>query len=165
MSEVKVVYRKYGGALHWHHAARRLGEDEHGVWLGFAAGTVGRRGLEPPVVWELPAVLLFPRDAWWTASFNPEPHTNELYCDVTTVPEWRDGEVTMVDLDLDVIRPRGGDVFLDDADEFEEHQRALGYPPEIIAAAEESAGWLMAAVTGRRPPFDGTHLSWLAKVT
>jgi protein associated with RNAse G/E len=161
---MKVVYRKYGGSLHWHHSGRLLGEDEHGTWVGCAAGTAGRRGDEPPVVWESAFVLLFPRDAWWTAVFNAEPREPEIYCDVTTVPEWRDGEVTMVDLDLDVLRFRDGRLHLDDEDEFAEHQVRYAYPDEIISQAERSAAWLMKAVGGATGPFGGAHERWLSAV-
>ncbi|GAA3445346.1 DUF402 domain-containing protein [Planomonospora venezuelensis] len=150
---VNVVYRKYDGSLHWHHSALLLGEDEHGVWTGCVAGTLGRKGSEPPVAWPYAFVILFPRDAWWTALFNAEPNRTEIYCDITTVPEWRGDEVTMVDLDLDVIRKRDGRIYLDDEDEFEEHQVRYAYPAEVITSARASADHLMKAVTGYTAPF------------
>ncbi|WP_067132820.1 DUF402 domain-containing protein [Microtetraspora malaysiensis] len=162
--QVRVVYRKYGGSLHWNHRARLLGDDEFGVWVGCPAGTSGRRGEEPPVVWERPFVILFPHQAWWTATFNPADHKTAIYCDVTTVPEWRDGEVTMVDLDLDVLRFQDGRLHLDDEDEFAEHQVIYGYPAEIISQAERSAAWLMDAVRRGDGPFGGAHDRWLSLV-
>ncbi|WP_084959436.1 DUF402 domain-containing protein [Thermoactinospora rubra] len=161
---MKVVFRKYDGSLHWHHPGRLLGEDAHGVWVGCEAGTSGQRGHEPPVVWERAFVMLFPRDRWWVALFNEMPHSCEVYVDVTTVPVWADGEVTMVDLDLDVIRRPGGEVVLDDADEFADHRVKFGYPPEVVAQAEASAEWLLAAVAEHRGPFGGAHEPWLAQV-
>lgn len=162
---MRVVFTKFDGSLHWHHAARLLGEDEHGVWVGCEAGTAGAKGHEEPVVWDMAFVMLFPREQWWVALFNAEPHRTAVYVDVTTVPEWRDGEVTMVDLDLDVIRKRSGAIYLDDADEFAEHQVKFGYPPEVIAAAEASARSLMAAVADGTGPFGGAHEPWLSQVT
>ncbi|WP_214322247.1 DUF402 domain-containing protein [Nonomuraea sediminis] len=162
---MQVVFRKYGGKLHWHHDAVRLGEDEHGVWVGLREGTTMRRGEEEPVVFAVASVMLFPRGAWWTASFNAAPHKVEVYCDITTVPEWREDEVTMLDLDLDVIRMRDGRLILDDEDEFAEHQVLLGYPPELVGRAQESAAWLMAAVGERTGPFGGAHEPWLAQVS
>ncbi|MEV7965086.1 DUF402 domain-containing protein [Sphaerisporangium sp. NPDC088356] len=161
---VDIVYTKFDGSLHWHHGARLLGEDEHGVWTGCPAGTSGSRGSEPPIVWRQPFVMLFPRDLWWTATFNGMPSKASIYCDITTVPRWRDGQVTMVDLDLDVIRMRDGRVLLDDEDEFAEHQVRYSYPEEVITQAERSAAWLMTAVQDRVPPFSGAHERWLAEV-
>ncbi|MCW2878900.1 MAG: hypothetical protein JWQ95_3000 [Sphaerisporangium sp.] len=162
---VDVVYTKYDGSLHWHHTARLLGEDEHGVWTGCPAGSTGRRGSERPIVWRQPFVMVFPRDAWWTAVFNGHPSKTAIYCDITTVPQWRDGRVTMVDLDLDVIRMRDGRVLLDDEDEFAEHQVRYSYPGEVVTLAERSAAWLMAAVRDGMAAFSGVHESWLAQVT
>ncbi len=47
--------------------------------------------------------------------------------------------MTAVDLDLDVIRRWDGTIALLDEDEFAEHLLALRYPPEVVAAAEQSA--------------------------
>ncbi|MEV4568303.1 DUF402 domain-containing protein [Nonomuraea sp. NPDC049419] len=165
MNDVRIVFRKYGGALHWNHPGRVLGEDEHGVWVDVPGGTLARKGDEPPVTWETPVTMLFPRNAWWTASFHIPPHKSDLYIDVTTVPEWRDDEVTMLDLDLDVIRLRNGRLILDDEDEFAEHQLLLNYPTELIKQAEESARWLLDAVAKRQGPFGGAHLSWQAQAS
>ncbi|MET8001299.1 DUF402 domain-containing protein [Nonomuraea glycinis] len=163
MGDVKIVYRKYGGALHWNHLGKLLGEDEHGVWVAVPSGTVARKGEGPPVTWQTDCLMLFPRDAWWTATFHSLPHTCEIYVDVTTVPEWRDGEMTMFDLDLDVIRMRDGRLYLDDEDEFAEHQVLLGYPRDMIVRAEETARWLLAAVERREEPFGGAHLRWMGE--
>ncbi|WP_406317540.1 DUF402 domain-containing protein [Streptosporangium sp. NBC_01639] len=161
---VNVIYRKYDGSLHWNHRARLLGEDEHGVWTGCPAGTTGSKGTEPPITWQHAFVLLLPRDAWWTANFNAAPNKTEIYCDIATVPQWSDGQVTMVDLDLDVIRMRDGRIILDDEDEFAEHQVRYAYPPDVIENARTTAARLMKAVTAGSAPF-GAAPHWLSQVT
>src|SRR4051794_2088666 len=139
-SDVRVVYRKYDESLHWHFTMRRLGEDEHGVWLGSPPGSSGRRADEPPVRYDHGFVMLVPEGTWWTAIFNDDTHPRtEIYCDISTVPRWRDGEVTMIDLDLDVVRDRDGRVRIVDQDEFAEHRVRYAYPPEITAGAERAA--------------------------
>ena len=40
----------------------------------------------------------------------------------------------MVDLDLDVVLTRDGDLLLDDEDEFDQHRVTLGYPDDLVAA-------------------------------
>jgi len=98
--------------------------------------------------------------------FNAAPHRTEIYCDVTTVPQWPTGsEVTMVDLDLDVRRRRTGAVELLDEDEFAEHQTRYGYPAEVVAEAEASAAWLVNAVRAHEEPFGVASFDWLARVT
>ncbi|MGI5269921.1 DUF402 domain-containing protein [Nonomuraea sp. CA-218870] len=161
MGDIEIVYRKYGGKLHWHHPGTLLGEDEHGVWVAVARGTIARKGDELTITWPNDSVILFPRSAWWTATFHAPPDRVEVYVDVTTVPEWRDAQITMLDLDLDVIRMRDGRLFLDDEDEFAEHQLTLGYPSSIIRQAEETAHWLLQAVGRHQDPFGGAHARWL----
>lgn len=161
-----MVYRKYDGSLHWHQVMRYLGEDEHGVWLGAPAGCTAQRGSEPPIVLEQPFVELIPADQWWTATFNGEPARTEIYCDIGTPPRWPDpAEVTMVDLDLDVLRLRADQrVVIDDEDEFAEHQIRYAYPPQVIAEAQRATAWLVEAVTARAEPFGSVYPGWLARV-
>lgn len=160
---VRVVFTKYDGRLHWHAWLRRLGEDEHGVWLAAPSGTVWQRGSEP-VVSLPPSVTLFPRDAWWVATFNNPPAKYEMYVDLSTVPVWSRDEVTMIDLDLDVVRYRGdGTVRLLDEDEFAEHQRQFGYPEALVRSVTETAQRLLTDVVAAEP-FTAAYRPWLAQV-
>jgi hypothetical protein len=164
--DLAVTFTKYDGSLHWHLMAQRLGEDEHGVWTGLPAGSTMARGDEPPVVMGVAGVVLVPRHGWWVGWFNAEPHKYSVYCDITTPPVWHgDAEVTMVDLDLDVVRRRPGDtVELLDEDEFVEHGARYAYPDEIVAAAVSASRELLDAVAAGTGPFGGAHSRWLALV-
>ncbi|MCX4862624.1 MULTISPECIES: DUF402 domain-containing protein [Streptomyces] len=165
---VLVSVRKYDGSLHWHHSTVRLGEDEHGVWLGAPVGTVYSKGTEGPVYTTREArVMLIPRDAWWTGLFQAAPARLDAYCDVTTPSRWlHPGEVTMVDLDLDVCRTRdGGTVFVDDEDEFADHQVRYAYAPDVIARATTTAERLRVALTEDAEPFGRCRRSWLARMS
>lgn len=164
--QVRVVFRKYDGSLHWQLVLRRLGQDEHGIWAGAAAGATARRGHEPPVSIGHDHVLLFPPEAGWVARFNAEPHHTEVYCDLTTVPVWpsRD-EVTMVDLDLDVCRMRrDGSVRLLDEDEFAVHRLRYGYPDDLVTHATRTAAWLQTVLGDGSEPFARGYHQWLAKL-
>ena len=166
--DVRVVYTKYDGSLHWHYTMRYLGEDTHGVWLGAPGGTPSQRGSEPPIILEQPWVQLIPAgDQWWSAVFNGEPAATEIYCDIGTPARWVDSaEVTMVDLDLDVVRRRADhQVLLLDEDEFAAHQIRYGYPAEVIRQAAQAAAWLLAAVSAGGEPFASDHLGWLEMIT
>jgi protein associated with RNAse G/E len=167
-AEVLVSVRKYDRSLHWRHAMVRLGEDEHGIWLGAPVGTVYSKGAEGPVyATQEPRVMLFPRDAWWTALFLAAPAQVDVYCDVTTPSEWlHPGEVTMVDLDLDVCRMRErGTVVVGDEDEFADHRVRYGYPPDVIAHATASADWLKTALRTGVEPFISHYRRWLDMIS
>jgi uncharacterized protein len=165
--DVRVVFTKYDGSLHWHQTMRYLGEDDHGIWLGGPAGSTAQRGSEPPIRFDEPMVQLVPAGQWWTAVFNAAPARVEVYCDISTPARWvHDGEVTMVDLDLDVIRQRADQlVLLLDEDEFAEHRVRYGYPAAVAGQAEQAAAWLLAAVGGGTEPFASEYLAWLDKVS
>jgi uncharacterized protein len=163
--DVRVAYTKYDGSLHWNMTMTWLGEDEYGVWTGAGPANTWRRGDGAPTEVGHSHVLLFPRDVWWTASFNTEPARTEIYCDISSPVRWlTPREVTMVDLDLDVVRRRDGEVVLLDEDEFAEHQVKYHYPDDVIAASLESAAWLQVALADGTEPFATVYRSYLAMV-
>ncbi|MFG3531037.1 DUF402 domain-containing protein [Streptomyces sp. NPDC047917] len=109
--------------------------------------------------------MLVPRGEWWTATFCADPGP-EMYCDVCTAPEWdADGTVLrMVDLDLDVVRDRGGESRIEDEDEFAEHQVSYGCPESVTSRARQTCQWLMEASRRGRDgvePFSSVYRYWL----
>jgi len=162
---VRVVYRKYDGTAHRDYPARRLAEDDLGIWLGVSGGTRSVYHGRPSVE-QIPFVVLVPHDAWWTGMFNPPPRTSEVYCDITTPAEWDGDTVRIVDLDLDVVRRRAtGAVELRDEDEFDEHRERFGYPDDVIENARAAARWLLGALGDGTEPFASAYRKWLALVS
>ena len=116
---------------------------------------------------------------WAWPTFHAPGIWCDLYVDIATPGRWDGTVMRAVDLDLDVIRMSdplpavvyqaavdacrvAGEVFVDDEDEFEEHQVAFGYPPEVVDLARRSCDEVLSAVTSRVPPYDGTTAQrWL----
>jgi len=74
-------------------------------------------------------------------------------------------EITVVDLDIDVVRHRRGRrVEVEDEDEFEEHRVSLGYPDEIVAGALRGAAAVREALLSDAEPFPTHYRGWLARV-
>ncbi|MFC9692912.1 DUF402 domain-containing protein [Kribbella sp. NPDC056951] len=161
--DVRVVYRKFDESLHWHQWMEFLGEDEFGVWLGGRVGAVSQRGEGLKITAEEAHVQLFPRGRWFTVIFNDAPRMTEIYCDITTPVEFSDDRVTMIDLDLDVIKRRDGTVLVDDEDEFALHQVKYGYPAEVVEQAQASCDWLVTAVA-EDEPFVSVYKTYLDMV-
>ncbi len=118
-------------------------------------------------------VVLFPHDRGFTPCFHERTDAHDdvarfaVYVDITTVPVWAwpDGvvEVSMVDLDLDVIELWNGTVIVDDEDEFAEHQIAMQYPLDVIANAEHTCADVLAALRAGGEPFGADGQAWLAR--
>ncbi len=156
---VRVEMTKWGDRPHWVMDALYLGADGHGDWIGFPTGTfMSRPGAEYTT--RHPQVGLVPA-AGWVATFHGPGGNVLTYVDMTTVPVWDGAVLRAVDLDLDVVQRLDGTVYLDDEDEFAEHQVAFGYPPEVVALAEAASAEVLAAVADRTAPFDGSAAGWL----
>jgi len=159
---ITVEMTKWGGRPHWRWTGLYLGADEQGDWLGYPAGThYARPGKAFDADWV--SVGVVPRhDAAHLTVFNRPNATvrAEIYVDMATPPEWDGDVLRSIDLDLDVVRRWDGTVEIVDQDEFEAHQIAYGYPPEIITMTEESAERVYAAVSGGSAPYDGSAERW-----
>lgn len=161
---VRVTYRKYPDTLHWHFDTRRLGTDEHGIWLALDAGAWARRGTEPPKTQPDLSVFVVPHEAWWSAIFN-RSGSARLYVDINTPPQWTGSEVTMIDLDLDIrVRRDTPDLTeLLDEDEFEAHREQLAYPPRFVDGARAAAAEMFLWVDSGREPFGVVADEWMRR--
>ena len=166
---VRVRYTKWGGRPHWEFDARLLGADEWGRWLYSPAGTDFTR---PGVDFTLRVgqVLLVSPALAWTPTFFAlgEPGGDALdfaiYVDMTTPPVWDSARsVTMVDLDLDVVRLRSGAVVVLDEDEFADHRIRYGYPDGICRLATATCLEVAAAIEANDEPYASVGWNWLAQ--
>ena len=147
-------FRKWKDKPHWRFPAEVIERDAFGTWLGALPPTpfTGPRGAGE---WEHAFAILVPASDWWIATFNEERHEGvEIYIDICTPAEWHTpNHFSSIDLDLDVIRMRDGTVYLDDEDEFLEHQVTFGYPPDVVENVSTTAQRVMDLVTARTEPF------------
>ena len=161
---VAVRFTKWGGGAHWEFPVTFLGADDLGTWCGAPAGTWLERpgaSFASTFAW----VTLFPHHLPWAASYyDSVDQPISVYVDVTTPAFWDGPLVTMVDLDLDVVMHRDGDLLLDDEDEFDEHTVTLGYPAEVVDLARCTADELMAAAAVGHEPFGPAGSRWLARL-
>jgi protein associated with RNAse G/E len=155
---------KWGGGAHYRGEIRLLGTDDFGAWIWRDAGVAIYRGTELFGHSEFPVVALVPERDWWSLSWWIGHGEVELYVNINTPSVWVDDELRSVDLDLDVIRWLDGRVEVVDRDEFELHQVAYGYPPDLIEATERAAAQAYELTNRAVPPFDGAAArDWAAR--
>ncbi|MGI8794770.1 MAG: DUF402 domain-containing protein [Acidimicrobiales bacterium] len=163
MREIWVERRKWPASPHYGHAGWVLGEDDHGLWLELRVGAPVYRGDELLFRGTSGGLMLVPPADGWLAWF-PEFGDFELYVDIVSGTTRTESSVTMVDLDLDVIRRRDGTVELLDVDEFERHQVELSYPTPLIEHAERVAQHVLEAVRAGAEPFAGSAArKWMTR--
>ncbi|MGH3333034.1 MAG: DUF402 domain-containing protein [Nocardioidaceae bacterium] len=156
MNDVRVVFSKWGDRPHWECDAHRLGEDEHGTWLGLPQGTVVSRPGSSYATKQRQVALIPSSDAYVASFYAPGGGVPcSIYVDVTTRPVWDGPTLRVVDLDLDVIKGWTGRVWVDDEDEFADHRVRFGYPDEIVELAIGSCAAVRRAVESGLTPFDG----------
>ena len=96
-------------------------------------------------------------------------HTS-TYVDITTPAVWGASsdatpQVTMDDLDLDVVQRWTGEIEVADEDEFAEHRRTLGYPDELVAHARHWRDEVLRLLESGLGPFDGREARWIDELT
>lgn len=164
LQQVRIELSKWGGRPHYCFTMARLGEDEFGVWVWAAAGNLITRA-DVSFLTKEPTLGVVPRSGMWYAAWWLGHRDVDLYVNVNTVPEWDGGaqRVSMIDLDLDVIRLLDGRVEIVDEDEFAAHRVEYGYPPDVVDAALSAAAELQAAVEARTEPFGDARERWLPR--
>jgi hypothetical protein len=153
---IHVCSTKYDGSAHW----------EFDSWFVHEEGpllvTHTCAGQEYPT-WKGPHTEPYDirnhfwSDRWYNVMRCDKPKAGGLeywYCNVTT-PAQYDGEcIRYVDLDLDVIVAADGTPRVVDEDEFLEHSRVMGYPPDVIDQARRAVDELLSLVHRGAFPFE-----------
>ena len=158
---VRVDFRKYPDIQHWQYDLFWLAEDEYGAWLWGPPGTRAQRSDEPPITFSSTNLKLVTHD-WWAGIWQ-ESGEPEVYVDIATPAVWSEGRVTLVDLDLDVVRVRSGAVRVLDEDEFAEHQVVLGYPRDLIEGARDACERVRVMLERNEEPFATVAAARLAE--
>lgn len=159
---IHIDFRKWPDRVHWQFEMDHLGEDAHGLWLWRRPGAPMRKGHEAPIKARYLAVKVITRDEWWSAMWAQEP-SPAVYVDIATPAKWKGDRVTMVDLDLDVVRRGDGPVEIHDEDEFEDHRKRFGYPADVVEEAVATTQYIADAVEADLPPFGPVASAWMAK--
>jgi len=143
----------------------RLGADDDGTWLFAPRGAAATYAAHGPAPLPVSFLTLVPAgDRWWMATWMRDNSDIDidLYVDIVQPPQWlADGHLRIVDLDLDVIRRRNGDVLLDDEDELARHTVTLGYPDDLVDAARTAASAVLHEVRAVNAPFGAPPAQWL----
>ncbi len=139
----------------------RLGEDEHGVWVGLRSGGTVQRGREPALQHPHDLLSVIADDAWFIPIFSPADPRFAVYVDICTPPVWcSEARVEAFDLDLDVAVDPDGTVSVLDEDEFDDHRVRYSYPDELVVGARAATEFVLRAVEGRLGPFNGVADEW-----
>ena len=95
-------------------------------------------------------------DRWFNVFrfHEPEGGFRCFYCNVNLPPEFRDGVLDYVDLDIDILVQPDFSHRVLDLEEFELHADLYGYPPEIRRKALETADAIIAMLGRNEFPFN-----------
>lgn len=158
---VRILSTKYDGSRHYDYRGRLVDEVPGLLRVVIEAGT-------PFVSYRAESAMrssmtqLFFTDHWFNVFHNHRPIGRQgmlSYANVGTPVRLDDDTLHWVDLDLDVLQTQGRGLYVDDEDEFEEHQRRMAYPDEVIRRALEAKDQLLDLAREGGFPFDReTHL-------
>lgn len=152
-SAIDIDFRKWISRPHWRFSMRILAEDEWGRWLWTPPGSTAQRADDPARTFNHLNVKLIAPGEWWSAIWN-DSGGYDLYVDIITPAAWGRDRVTMIDLDLDVVRLADRRVVIADEEEFAAHQVAYSYPEAVIDKTRRVADTLQHHISTGAEPFN-----------
>jgi len=103
---------------------------------------------------KVPAVSFFLPGEWFNVVALLETDGVRYYCNVASPPFVRDGVLTYIDYDLDVIRSADGSVRTLDRDEYEANRTMYRYTTDVRRKVEDGLRAVSERIAGERQPFD-----------
>jgi protein associated with RNAse G/E len=88
----------------------------------------------------------------------------EYQCDAALPAELQGRQITFVDLDLDVMADAELSYYTRDHEVFAQRSVAMGYPPEVVAAAYAGVRLAIELIESGAAPFDGSASGILGRV-
>jgi hypothetical protein len=143
---------KFDGSPHRSAQALDLGTTQEGRWLFVMAGTPVTRPVHGDYNHPCDAVVLIPSKGLWIATWlvGWDPM---LHVDIARRVHVGSDRVVTIDLDVDVVRKRNGDVYVVDRDEFESHRKHFGYSNDLVSAVTGAVKDVANAISRQEAPF------------
>lgn len=145
---------KFDGSAHWIQPFTVLADDGCLLVTKYYAGTpiyTSRGEFRSPY----DSTVYFWRNRWYNVFRLAKPGCSLAlwYCNVATPAIYDYGQLSYVNLDLDVAVRPDGNIELLDEDEFELHQKLYSYPQDVTDRAERAAGEVMDLARSGAFPF------------
>lgn len=158
---IRILSTKYDGSLHYDYWGRLIDQHDGVIRVVTDEGTA-MRGYRGDGAFRTTMTQLFFTDRWYNVFHNYAPVGRlgmHWYANIGTPARIEGDTLHWVDLDLDLMDTRDRGLFVDDEDEFAEHQVRMSYPPEVIERARAALDELLALSEDYRFPLDrDTHV-------
>jgi uncharacterized protein len=153
---IRIASTKYDGSLHYEYWGRLI--DQHGGVIRVVTdeGTPSR-SYRGEGLMRAGMTQLFFTDRWYNVFHNYAPVGRlgmHWYANIGTPARIEGDTLRWVDLDLDLMHTEARGLFVDDEDEFAEHQVQMAYPREVIERAQAALDELLGLAHGLGFPLD-----------
>ena len=94
-------------------------------------------------------------DRWYNIFkfFEPNGNLRNFYCNLNMPPEFKEGVLDYIDLDIDVLVSKNFEVKILDREEFEENSKKFGYSDDLIAKTFNTLDEILNKIKIREFPF------------
>ena len=150
--------RKFDGTIHRSWKAELLSETDELLIL------VGEfeKEIYHPLLGVIRRATVSHEFFWKNEFFNvfrfhePEGDLRNYYCNINLPPQFDNGVLDYIDLDIDVLVWKDFSFEILDLDEFETHAVKYNYSPELRRKAKSALRELLSRIENRKFPFDYT---------
>jgi len=152
-SAYRVESRSFDGRTSWQWEAEFVGRAPSLLVLHSTAGDAITSGSRAHP-WPADTLQFYWSDRWYNiraALRDGEPYFYS--CNVAMPAGFSEGQVTYIDLDLELAVTDALSARLEGEDDFKRNAVAMGYPPDVVQRAQDAVQELQSLVRAGRPPF------------
>ena len=157
---------KYGGTLHYSWDTQLIEKTETYVLVkGEAGRQLFHHTKNKIFVCPTPSLEFFSLNEGFTVNIDIHPDGElEYYCNIALPSEYKEKDISFIDLDVDLVKIPGEDWKLIDFDEFKSNSRRLNYPKHILQFVEQSIKILEDRIEHRSFPFNDFFDAYIKEI-
>ncbi len=164
ITKIKVISRKYNGALRDEYEAYLIAEDNEVITIFTPPGTLSFSPKKGEWLSGPDGLLeLYFKQRWYNVWHICEQRSgwNRIYANIAMPATLQDNVLTWVDLDLDLRIHLDGALEVLDEEEFVTHSNLFAYPPAVVEQARAAVAELVTLYQRGVYPF--THIEQVAR--
>ncbi|MFW5788196.1 MAG: DUF402 domain-containing protein, partial [Halanaerobiales bacterium] len=157
VNKIRIKSVKYDGQVHYEWSSEIVDKNKEYIVVQSKPGReLVHHSRGEIFTFDNPAIEIFSFRDWYTVSANfNENKVESYYCNICKPAQLKNGILSFLDLDLDLVKRKNEDWKVVDEDEFLENMQIYGYPEQLVKRIRRELNNLQDKLEKGEFPFNG----------